>query len=158
MSQQCPTELQSAASIPPGTQYVPPTPFTPVLPLPPSFTFDQIQIATNATQLQSNVITDLANQVADIVNRYKIQFNIGTVQFYTENATDVTPELTITGQSVTTPILNFTLIPPKQGQRGSVGNIGSDGNTGYSGIPGTQGYNGYWGQQGVDRNYSSFNP
>ena len=158
MSDQCPVQLPSASSVPPGPSYTLPTPFTPVLPLPPSFTFEQIQTATNATSQHSNVMADLADQVADIVKRYKIQFNIGSVQFYTDDASNVTPELTVTGQSVTTPILNFTLIPPKQGGTGSVGNIGNDGNSGYSGIPGTQGYPGYWGQQGIDKNYSSFKP
>lgn len=158
MSEQCPTVLSSQPPINPGPSYAPPNSFSPVLPLPPSFTFEQIQTATNATQPQANMIADLASQVADIMNRYKIQFNVGTVQFYTDNANDVTPELTITGQSVTTPILNFTLIPPKQGGTGPMGNMGSDGTSGYAGIPGTQGNQGYWGQQGLDRNYSSFNP
>ena len=148
MSNQCPTSLSSAQPITAGPQYTPPTPFTPVLPLPPSFTYNQIQTVNAATQPQLNAINDLANQVTDIMNRYKIQFNIGSVQFYTNDATNVTPELTITGQSVTTPILNFTLIPPKQGLPGPTGNMGSDGNTGYSGVPGPQGIQGYWGQQG----------
>lgn len=148
MSDQCASPLQPLQSIPQGPANIPTTPFTPVLPLPPSFTFQQIQSSNTAIQSQSNVIADLAKQVNDITKRYKIQFNIGTVEFYTNPVTDIKPEVTITGQSVTTPTLNFTLIPPKQGGVGNTGNMGSNGNSGYSGKPGIQGPQGYWGQSG----------
>jgi len=136
-------------SVPPSSSILPtPLPATnayaPVLPQLPAFTFQQIQNANDQIIPQKNRIADLAKQVADIERRYIIQFSVGNVNFYNSDSA-LQPSLEVTGNSVTTPVLNFTLVPPKPGRKGKQGNAGKQGNTGNTGNGGMAGFPGYWG-------------
>lgn len=98
-------------------------------------------------QKQADAIALLEKHVVELEKRYQIQFSVGQVNMYNENAIDQTPILDISG-NIPNVALNFAIPPGKSGLVGPPGKQGKSGNRGVSGNSGGKGPNGYWGNRG----------
>jgi hypothetical protein len=115
-------------------------------PLKPTIANANLILLNQQMQTQKNAISSLQAQVANIQAIYKTQFSVNTVSVYTPQATNVTPQLTVTG-SLPNPQLNFTIRPAPPGTPGTIGTAGPPGSIGIPGMRGIPGKQGYWGSQ-----------
>jgi hypothetical protein len=117
-------------------------------PLKPTVANANLVYLNQQMQTQNNTIQNMVTQIQNIQAIYKTQFAINTVSVYTPTATNVTPQLTVTG-SLPNPQLTFTIQSAPQGPAGKKGTPGLPGNIGPPGLRGIPGKQGYWGVQGV---------
>jgi len=118
-------------------------------PLLPSYASPKINATNSTISNQQSEIASLEQQIADIMARYKINFSIGTVSYFTSNASNVMPIVDISG-TIPNPTLSFTLLLPSPGPAGPQGQPGPIGTPGISGSHGFVGLTGYWGPEGTD--------
>ena len=153
-------KLPQAPSINATPKPIAANPYTPTLPLPPAYTYNQIKQVEQFMKTMQDSITNLTNQVNTLEQTYRIQFfigNNGNVDFYKTYDKNTPPKLEIKG-SQTTPVLYFTLVPPKSYEGpGPTGPNGDIGPPGQPGRPGQVGYSGFWGQQGNSPVPASYN-
>ncbi len=119
-------------------------------PVEPIVANQQLQLLNQQMQKQNNQLSNIVKQIALIKSIYKVQFQINTVNVYDETASNIKPQLIITG-SLPNPQLSFIIQPANQGMPGRDGGSGPPGNSGGSGLSGIQGNQGYWGKQGYSR-------
>jgi hypothetical protein len=107
----------------------------------------QLQLLNQQMQTQNNQLSNIVKQIALIKSIYKTRFQINSVSVYDESASNIKPQLIITG-SLPNPQLSFIIQPANRGLPGRDGGAGPPGNSGKPGISGIQGNQGYWGNQG----------
>lgn len=117
----------------------------------PSYANAKIVAMNALIATQKNALASLEAQITALEKRYKINFSINQINYFTAAASAYSQaQMSISGPNTypLNPQLSFTIKQPLAGPQGPQGPNGMHGPKGIIGVQGNKGSTGYWGVGG----------